>query len=154
MLHTGRYGGTPRLAGAADLDGRDPRLSSARLGDDSGVLVQVERPALVAVDAFANPFPAFAVAVEVAVLDLDPGPFGSLGHEPYLPLADLGRVGLDLPVRADVPTEHHTAGRLVHQDVRPTALAAVDAAVIKVPADTGFEHGLGDLGAEQVVFSC
>src|ERR1700736_3699955 len=103
--------------------------------------MQVERPALVAVDSFANAFPAFAVPVEIAVLDLDPGPLGSLGHETYLPLADLGRVGLDLPVRADVPTEHDTPRRLVHQDVRPMALAAIDAAVIEVPADTGFEYG-------------
>src|SRR5207237_9998160 len=104
---------------------------------------QVERPALVVGDSLTYAFPTVTVAVEVAVLDLDSGPFGSLGTEADLPLAGLRRVGLDLPVRVDVPAEHHSLRRIVDQDARPVAGAAVDTAVVEAPASAGFDHRLG-----------
>ena len=61
-----------------------------------------------------------------------------------LDLAGVVRVGLDLPLRADVPAEHHPVRRLVGEDPRPAALAAVGAAVVDVAADPRLEHGLGD----------
>src|SRR6516225_9099103 len=93
--------------------------------DHRGIPAQVERPALVTANAVADPLPAPAVPVEVAVLDLDAGPLRCLGDEAHLPLARLGRVGLDLPLRADVPAQHHPVRGLVGQDPCPTALAAI-----------------------------
>jgi hypothetical protein len=112
---------------------------------------QVERPSLVVVDAVADRLPAGTVPVEVAVLQFDPGAVRSLGHEPDLDLAGQLRVGLDLPLRADVPAEDHADWWLIGQDPRPPALAAVDGAVVDVAADMGLEHCLGDRGREQVV---
>jgi hypothetical protein len=86
------------------------------------------------------------VPVEAAVLQLDPGAVRSLGHKPDLDLAGQLRVGLDLPLRADVPAEYHAGWRLVGQDPRPPAFAAVDGAVVDVPADAGLEDCLGDRG--------
>src|SRR5580700_11955228 len=112
---------------------------------------QVERPSLVAVDAVADRLPAGTVPVEVAVLQFDPSAVRSLRHKPDLDLARQLRVGLDLPLRADVPAEYHAGWWLVGQDPRPPALAAVDGAVVDVSADAGLEDCLGDRGREQVV---
>src|SRR5580704_10766479 len=101
--------------------------------EQGGVAGQVEGPALVAVDAVADRLPAGAVPVQVPVLQFDPGAVRSLGHEPDLDLAGQLGVGLDLPLRADVPAEDHAGGWLVGQDPRPPALAAVHAAVVDVP---------------------
>src|SRR2546429_3243068 len=110
--------------------------------DQGGIPGQVERPSLVAVDAVADRPPAGTVPVEVAVLQFDPGAVRSLGHEPDLDLAGQLRVGLDLPLRVDVPAEYHAGWRLVGQDPRPPALAAVDGAGGDVAADAGPEDGL------------
>src|ERR1700733_8660637 len=94
--------------------------------EQGGVPGQVERPSLVVIDAVADRLPARTVPVEVAVLQFDPGPVRPLGHEPDLDLAGQLRVGLDLPLRADVPAEYHPGWRLVGQDPRPPAFAALD----------------------------
>jgi hypothetical protein len=119
--------------------------------EQGGVPGQVERPSLVAVDAVADRLPAGTVPVEVTVLQFDPGTVRSLSHEPDLDLAGQLRVGLDLPLRADVPAEYDAGWWLVGQDPRPPALAAVDGAVVDVPADVGLEDCLGDRRREQVV---
>jgi hypothetical protein len=67
-------------------------------------------------------------------------------------LGSLG-IGLDLPLRADVPAEHDTVRRLVGKDARPPALAAVDPSVVDVAADARLEHRLGDVDAEHVVLA-
>src|SRR6478735_3580803 len=133
--------------GPAERD--DPTV---RRSDQCGVAGQVERPSLVARDTVADSFPAGTVPLEFAVLQLDPGPPGSLGHEPNLDLAGAVRVRLELPPWADVPTEHHAVGRLVGEHTRPTALGPVDSAVVYVAADPRLEHGLRDRHREQVVF--
>jgi len=119
--------------------------------EQGGVAGQVERPSLVAVDAVADRLPTGTVPVEVAVLQFDPGPVRSLGHEPDLDLASQLRVGLDLPLRADVPAEYHAGWWFVSQDPCPPAFAAVDGAVVDVSADVGLEDCLADRGREQVV---
>src|ERR1700730_1088317 len=119
--------------------------------EQGGVPGQVERPSLVAVDAVADRLPTGTVPVEVAVFQFDPGAVRSLGHEPDLDLAGHLGVGLALPLRADVPAENHAGWWLVGQDPRPPAFAAVDGAVVDVPADVGLEDGLADRGREQVV---
>jgi hypothetical protein len=86
------------------------------------------------------------------VLQFDPGSVRTLADEPNLDLTGQFRIGLDLPLRADVPTEHHAVRRLVGEDARPPALAAVGRAVVDVPADARLEHRLGDRRVEQVVF--
>src|SRR4051794_30083517 len=91
------------------------------------------------------------MAVEVAVLELDPSALGPLGDEPHLDLAALLRVGLELPGGADVPAEDHPVGRLVDQDAGPVALAAVDPAVVDAASRPGLEDGLLDVDGEQVV---
>src|SRR5713101_5199431 len=112
--------------------------------EQGGVPGQVERPSLVAVDAVADRLPTGTVPVEVAVLQFDPGAVRSLGDEPDLDLAGQLRVGLDLPLRADVPAEYHAGWWLVGQDPRPPAFAAVDGAVVDVSAGVGLEDCLGD----------
>src|ERR1700735_4760323 len=119
--------------------------------EQGGVPGQVERPSLVAVDAVADRLPAGTVPVEVAVFQLDPGAVRSLGHETDLDLAGQFRVGLDLPLRADVPAEYHAVWWLVGQDPRPPALTAVYGAVVDMPAAVGLEDCLGDRRREQVV---
>src|SRR6478672_4341968 len=96
---------------------------------DGRVPVQVQRPALVAVDAFMDGFPTGAVAVDVAVLEYNARPVGSQGRELHLDLAGVLRVGLDLPSRADVPAEHHPSRGFVGEDSSPSALGAVRATV-------------------------
>src|SRR5207249_10580008 len=59
--------------------------------------------------------PAGAVPVDVAVLQLHPGTLRGLGDEPDLDLTGVVWVGLDLPLRADIPAEHHTVRWLVGQ---------------------------------------
>src|SRR5947208_12817680 len=64
--------------------------------EEAAESLQVERPAAVAADGFARALPAFAVAVEIAVLELHPGSLRALGDETHLDLAGLLEVGLDL----------------------------------------------------------
>src|SRR5262245_40330346 len=87
------------------------------------------------------------------VFELDAGPIGRLGDEADLDLAGSLGIRLDLPLRADIPTDHDSFRRLVDEDARPTALAAIDAAVIDMAADARLEHRLGDVDAEQVVLA-
>src|SRR3954467_7564861 len=91
-----------------------------------GVSPQVERPTLISGHALADALPALAVAVEVAVLDLDPRTLRGFGDEPYLPLARFQRVVLDLPLRADVPAQQQPVGRVVGEHPRPAAHAPVN----------------------------
>src|ERR1700687_3939416 len=105
--------------------------------EQGGVPGQVERPSLVAVDAVADRLPAGSVPVEVAVLQFHPGAVRSLGCEPDLDLTGQLRVGLDLPLRADVPAESHAGWWLVGQDPPPPAFPAVHRPVVDVPASVG-----------------
>src|SRR5262249_27563139 len=130
FVEAGRVGGVREhiLRAAVDLGAGGDGWHSAALGEQGGVSGQVQRPAFVVGDAVAYGLPAGAVPVEVTVLQLDPGAGRGLGDEPDLDLAGVVRVGLDLPLRADVPAEHHPVRWFVGQDPRPAALAAVDAA--------------------------
>src|SRR6266542_2181774 len=123
---------------------------SAAVGEQGGVPVEVERPTGVVSYAVADCLPAWAVPVEVAVLELDPGALRVLRDEADLDLAGVLRLGLDLPRRADVPAEHDPLRWLVDQHAGPVTLAAVGAAVVDVAADPRFEDGLGDWRREQV----
>jgi spermidine/putrescine-binding protein len=121
------------------------------VGHPIGVPLQVERPTLIGGHALADALPALAMAVEIAVLDLDPRALRGLSDEPHFPLARFQRVFLDLPLRADVPAQQHPAGRLVGQHPRPAAYAAVNPTVVKKAADLRLEHGFGDRDLEHVV---
>src|SRR5580693_178373 len=66
---------------------------------------QPDLPAPVRADRVAHRLPAVAVAVDVTVLELDPRTRRAVGDEPDLYLTRPGRVGLDLPLHRDVPTE-------------------------------------------------
>ena len=81
----------------------------------------------------------------------DAGPFGRELGEGDLDLAGAVGVGLDLPLRRDVPGEAHPVRRLVLQDACPAAFAAVDAAVDDVAADERLEHHLGQGRLEDVL---
>lgn len=54
-------------------------------------------PAPGGADGVAHALPTVAVAIEVAMFELDPGPGPALGLEAHLDLARLRRVGLELP---------------------------------------------------------
>src|SRR6266545_2302044 len=126
--------------------------SSALPGKQLAVALQIERPALIPGHALADALPALAVAVEIAVLDLNPRALRGFGDEPYFPLAGFQRVVLDLPSRADVPAQQQPAGRLIGEHPRPAANAPVNPAVIQEAADLRLEHRLGDIDLEHVVF--
>src|SRR5918992_4770195 len=113
--------------------------------------MQVEWPTFLAGDALADPFPARAVSREVPVLQLHTRALCRLGDEAHLDFARLLEIGLDLPVRADVPADHDPMWRFIGEHPRPAALAAVDAAVVDMAALARFEDRLGDLDREQVV---
>ena len=89
--------------------------------------------------------------VEVPVLQLDAGTVRAFGDEAHLDLTCPVRVGLDLPLGADIPAEHHPVRRLVGQDPRPPALASIRRAVVDMPSGPRLEHRLGDRGGQQVV---
>jgi len=94
---------------------------------------------------------SFAVAVEVAVLELDARSLRPLRDEADLDLARLREISLELPPRADVPGEDDPLGWLVGDDACPLVLAAVDAPVVDVTADLRLEHSFGDRRTEEVV---
>src|SRR3954465_11722061 len=118
---------------------------SAAARQKIGIRPQIARPAVLAVHALANTFPARPMALEMAVLELDARSPRRLGHEAYFDFTRLLQVRLDLPLRADVPAEHDALRRLVGQHPRPATLAAVDTAVEDAATHPRLEHGLGDL---------
>src|SRR5207249_7748136 len=99
-----------------------------------GEPLQVQRPTSVGAHRVALALPALAVPIELAVLQLDPRPLGALGDEAHLDLTGLLEIGLDLPLRVDVPAEHDTVRRLVGEHSGPSALAPVDPPVVDVAA--------------------
>src|SRR2546423_9007072 len=108
-------------------------------------------PAAGRADGVADLLPALAVPIEVAVLELDARAIGALADEAHLDLARLLEIGLELPLRADVPADDEAVGRLVGEHARPAALAAVDAAVVDVAALAALEDHLRELPLEDVV---
>src|SRR4051794_19237350 len=95
--------------------------------EKAGVTAEVEEPTLVVADAVADRFPARPVPVEVAVFQCEAGAVRGLGGEDHLDLADVLRVGFDLPGRADVPAEHHTVRWVIGEDPSPPAHGTVGA---------------------------
>src|SRR5262245_16954103 len=142
----------PRLVVRKNSDTIRTERHHSALAMSLGEAPKVQGPAVVAAHAGADAFPAVAVTLEVAVLEFDPGSLGGVGDESHLDFAGLGEIGLDLPPRVDVPAEHDPGWRLVGQDPRPAALAAVHAPVIKMASGPRLEDRLGDLDAEEVVF--
>src|SRR5262249_43495341 len=110
-------------------------------------------PAPIAADGVAHRFPPLTMTVEITVLELDARAVGVLGDEANFDLAGVLGIGLDLPPRADVPTDHHSMGRFVREHARPPTHAPIHAAVIDMAADPRLEHRLGDIDAEQVVLA-
>src|SRR5438094_3511855 len=125
-----------------------PTLRRARgLGEEP----QAAGPAAGRPDGVAHLLPALAVAIEVPVLELDARAVGRLADEAQLDLARLVEVGLELPLRADVPADDEAVRRLVGEHARPAALAAVDAAVVDVAALARLEDHVGELPLDDVV---
>src|SRR4029453_356257 len=105
------------------------------------------------VDSGPDGLPSVAVAIEIAVLQLYPRALRRLDEEPHFDLASEIGVGLDLPPRADVPTEDDAVRRLERKDARPSTLAPVDRTIVDVAPDSRLEHGLGNCSLEQVVLA-
>src|SRR4029077_21079245 len=136
--HARRHGAVPADVGVA------PSARPEVLGE----ALQATLPAAGRADRAAHVLPALAVAVEAPVLELDPRALGPLGDEPHLDLARPGQVGLELPLRRDVPADHHAPAGLEAQHARPLALAAVDADVVDATARAELEDHLGQLTLE------
>src|SRR2546421_306989 len=113
---------------------RKPHLPSVLLVQQAGEAQQVQRPAALASDALADPVPAVAVPVDVAVLELYASAVRGLSDEAHLDFAGLVQVRFNLPARVEVPAEHDPVGWLVGQHACPTALAPVDRAVVDLAA--------------------
>jgi hypothetical protein len=91
------------------------------------------------------------VAIDVPMLELDPRAVWRLGDESNIDLAGFRIISLDLPLRADIPADHHSVRRVVREHPRPVALAAVDALVVDRAALGQLEDRLGDIDAQHVV---
>src|SRR6516164_7405395 len=87
----------------------------------------------------------------MTVLEFQARPLRSLSDETNLDLAGVARVGLELPLRADVPAEDDSTRWLIGEDASPAAFAPVGGAVVDMAADPRLESGLGDLCTEQIV---
>src|SRR5262249_19805083 len=137
---------TATTRGAARQPGpRRKATPSALVGDQVGVALQVHRPAVAGSDAVALAFPARAVTVEVAMVELDPRAFRRLGNETHLDLTRLLQVRFDLPLRADVPAEHDAVRGLEREHAGPLALAAVNPAVEDPAAGPWLEDRFRDV---------
>ena len=84
--------GRATRAAAEDVERGDPHAvqtttARRRQSEQHGIPREVQRPALVTLDAFADRLPAGAVAVEVAVLELDQRALRAVRDEPDLDLA-------------------------------------------------------------------
>src|SRR5579862_6889978 len=91
------------------------------------------------------------MAVDVPVLELDASAIRRLCDEAHLHLTCFRWIRLDTPPRADIPADHHSCGRLVHEHPRKATLAAVDTPVINMAAHVQLEDRLRDIRVEQVV---
>src|SRR5689334_15939202 len=96
----------------------------------------------------AHRLPSRAVTLDVAMLELDARAIGANRGEAHLDLAALVVIGLELPLNADIPADHKALRWLIGEHPRPTAHAAVHAAVVDVTADPRLEHHLGQLALE------
>ena len=139
------------LGRAVDLDAGSDRWHLAIPGDEVRIASQVERPSGVTIDTLAKRLPAWSVAIEVAVFELQARPLRRLGDKPDFDLAGVTLVCLELPLRADIPAEDDPIGWFIGQDASLSALAPVGGAVIDVATNPRLEPSLGDLGPEKVV---
>jgi hypothetical protein len=119
--------------------------------DEVGVAIEVQGPSGVVVDTVADTFPTGPVPFDVAMFEFESGALRGLGDEPDFDFAGVVGVGLDLPVRADVPADYDAVWRLERQDASPPTFAAISATVVDVAADVRLEHRRGDRDTEQVV---
>lgn len=85
-------------------------------GQEAGEPTEIQRPSVFAVDTVTDRVPTVAVTLEIPVLELDPCAVGGLGDESHLDLARLREIGLDAPLRVDIPADHDSVGRLLLTD--------------------------------------
>src|SRR6478735_10240051 len=119
--------------------------------EQTGVASQVQGPASIAADAADDRRPVRAVSFDPPMLQLDPCPGRTVGDEPDLDLAGVGRVALQLPSRPDVPAEQQVIGRFEGEHPGPPADLTVRATVVDVTSDARLEDRLRDRHGQQVV---
>src|SRR5207237_2629115 len=100
---------------ARPRDRLQPALAPPSAPGALGEALEADLPTLGRADCVAHLLPALAVAVEVAVLELDARSARDFGHEAHLDLAGALRIGLELPLQADVPADDEAVGRFVHE---------------------------------------
>src|SRR4051794_18774055 len=86
------------------------RSASSAHREQLRVAIEVKRPALVAFQRAAEALPAFAVAVEVAVSEVDAGAVSVDRGEGDLDFAGVFGLGFQLPVGRDVPGQYEPMG--------------------------------------------
>ena len=114
---------------------------------------EVERPAVVDVDAVAHRLPPGAVPVEVAVHQGDRVRWSPSAAK--VTSTSLVRVRSEATCQSGPMSQLNAmaCGRVEGQDATPSADAAVDAAVVDVAADVLLEHGLLDGDRQHVVLA-
>src|SRR5438046_607908 len=131
---------------------RPSARSRGRLGSGSlGEALEPDPPAAGRADGIAHLLPAIAVAVQLAVFEVDARASVTFGREANLNLAGPLEVGLDLPLEVDVPAEHEQRRRLVCENTRPLALASVGSAVVDAAAGTRLDNHLCERRVEDVM---
>src|SRR5262249_37489061 len=108
-------------------------------------------PAAVGVDLLGDLRPVRAVALEVAVLELDERARLALGDEAHLVRARLLGLGVVVPLALEVPGHDDPVGTLEHEHPAPVALAPVDAALEQAAALVALHHRVGHVGVADVV---
>src|SRR5947209_5883504 len=114
VTRTSRPPAVTVMCPSAELTGAQHRASARRYvarGSGGAREVCAEEletagPAARRADGVAHGLPAGPVTVEVPVLELNPSSRGALGGERDLDLARARRVGLEFPLRGDVPADH------------------------------------------------
>ena len=92
------------------------------------------------VDGFAHTGAGSAVALDVAVLELDEGGAVVGGGEADLDLAAFGELGLELPVGVDLPGHDEAVGRIPDEDGAP----GTDGSVLLIGVDGALGAGFDD----------
>src|SRR6185437_12490474 len=89
--------------------------------------------------------------LEVAVLELDNRLLWTVGGEPHLDLARVGRIRVELPLAVDLPGHHEPPRRIPGEDDAPLTFGAVNAALVPAAALLRLEDRLGHVDRADVV---
>src|SRR5262249_963866 len=105
--------------------GRGREESGRDGGDARGELLQEEGPAALGFHGGPKVFPPCAMAVEVAVFEVNAGRAAGLGRETHLDLAGTCWIGLVAPLGRDLPGDDEAPRGIPDEDPAPIGFGPV-----------------------------